>query len=111
MFNSQATVYLTPALVSIYNLITKSNSTSTILSDLEEMDCSKVYVIGGIVDLSINKVYILWNLRTMDTVGTGLLSIVGRLSLSRRSYLVWLEVSSLLLRVSTIRGSTVLLYM
>ena len=25
-----------------------------------------------------------WNLRTMDTVGTGLLSIVGRLSLSRR---------------------------
>ena len=47
----------------------------------------------------------------MDTVGTGLLSIVGRLSLSRRSYLVWLGVSSLLLRVSTIGGSTVLLYM
>ena len=47
-----------------------------------------------------------WNLRTMDTVGTGLLSIVGMLSLSQRLCLVCynqLGASSLsvLLRFST----------
>ena len=52
VFNPQATVYLIPA----YTILSQNLILQVILSDLEEMDCSKVYVIGGIVDLSINKV-------------------------------------------------------